>query len=389
MTGATIMATTESAVSLDHLLVKLKDTRREMRDEYLQAHSKPWIIGFSGGKDSTILLHLVIECILSVSPDERNRRVYIVSNDTLVESPIFQSFVDGVLQRLRESFGALQIPVEVVKTSPALEESFWVNLLGRGYPAPKRMFRWCTDRMKIRPTTRFIREQVSQNGQVILLLGVRRAESGERAKNIGRREEANSRLNPHSDLSGCMIYTPIAELSTEEVWLLLLSSKPPWGGDYRELLQIYSHANGGECPFVVSDDETASCGTNSARFGCWTCTVVEKDNSIEALIDAGFEHLIPLADFRNRIKAVSEKPEYRSKVRRNGQPGLGPLTVEARQMLLGELLNTQSQTNMPLISDQEVRLIREQWAKDETESVIRELTKLAEKCGGSGDFQKL
>lgn len=382
------MAISESAVVLDIFLGKLKYSRREIRDEYLQAHSKPWIIGFSGGKDSTLLLHLVIECILSVSPDERKRRVYIVSNDTLVESPIFQSFVNRVLQRMDESFAALQIPVTVVKTSPAVEESFWVNLLGRGYPAPKRMFRWCTDRMKIRPTTRFIREQVAQNGEVILLLGSRRAESGERAKNIGRRESlvANSRLNPHSDLGGCMIYTPIAEFSTDEVWLTLLQSKPPWGGDYRELMQLYSHANGGECPFVVSDDETASCGTSSARFGCWTCTVVEKDSSIEALIDAGFEHLIPLADFRNRIKTVSEKPEYRSKIRRNGRPGLGPLTVEARQLLLNELLITQSQTNMPLISDQEIRLIREQWAKDETESVIREFNKLAEKFSNAGDF---
>jgi DNA sulfur modification protein DndC len=367
---------------------KLKAIRRGLRDEYLQSHSKPWIIGFSGGKDSSLLAHLVVECILSVSPDERKRRVYVVSNDTLVESPIFQSFVDRVLQRMAESYGALQIPVEVVKTSPLLEESFWVNLLGRGYPAPKRMFRWCTDRMKIRPTTRFIREQVSQNGEVILLLGVRRAESGERAKNISKREtsDENSRLNPHSDLGGCMIYTPITELSTDEVWITLLNNKPPWGGDYRDLLQLYNHANGGECPFVVSDDDPASCGTSSARFGCWTCTVVEKDNSIEAMIDAGFEHLEPLADFRNRIKSISENPEYRSKLRRNGQPGLGPLTVQARRLLLEELLSVQGQTHMPLISDQEVRLIREQWAKDETESVIRDLTKLAEKCGNPGDF---
>jgi DNA sulfur modification protein DndC len=113
---------------------------------------------------------------------------------------------------------------------------------------------------------------------------------------------------------------------------------------------------------------------------------VEKDNSIEAMIDAGFEHLEPLADFRNRIKSISENPEYRSKLRRNGQPGLGPLTVSARRLLLDELLSVQGQTHMPLISDQEVRLIREQWAKDETESVIRDLTKLAEKCGNPGDF---
>ncbi len=354
---------------------KLKAIRRELRDEYLQPHTKPWIVGFSGGKDSTLLAHLVVESILSVAPDERQRRVYICSNDTLVESPVFQSHVNAVLAKMAEGLAALELPVEVVKTTPLPDESFWVNLLGRGYPAPKRMFRWCTDRMKIRPTTRFIQEQVARNGEVILLLGTRRAESAERAKNFRRRESAGfaTRLNPHTNLKGCLVFTPLAELSTEEVWVSLLNLRPPWGGSHRELVRLYNHANGGECPFVVSDDDPTSCGTSSARFGCWTCTVVEKDNSIEAMIEAGFDHLEPLAAFRNRIKEISENPDYRSKIRRNGQPGLGPLTLEARRLLLDELLALQGAANLPLISEHEVRLIREQWERDSTDAILREL----------------
>jgi DNA sulfur modification protein DndC len=98
---------------------------------------------------------------------------------------------------------------------------------------------------------------------------------------------------------------------------------------------------------------------------------VEKDNSIESLIAAGHDHLLPLADFRKRLKAVSEDPECRSKIRRTGKPGLGPLTYEARRMLLDELLALQEQTDMPLISDHEVRLVREQWKRDHTEDVVR------------------
>lgn len=356
---------------------KLKAVKSALREEYLRPHTKPWIVGFSGGKDSTLLAQLVIECVLNVAPDERRRPIFICSNDTLVESPVFQAFVDKVLVRMAEGLAALALPVEVVKTTPLPEESFWVNLLGRGYPAPKRMFRWCTDRMKIRPTTRFIQEQVARNGEVILLLGTRRAESAERARNVDRRGEA--RLNPHSALNGCWIFTPIVDLTTDDVWTALLSSRPPWGGDYRELGRLYHQANRspflGECPFVVTGDDPASCGTNSARFGCWTCTVVEKDNSLEALIEAGFPDLAPLANFRNRIKALSENPDCRSNVRRNGQPGKGPLTIETRQMLLEELLALQQKTSLPLISDHEVRLIREHWARDETEAVIRELAK--------------
>lgn len=373
--SAAPVTTAKGRTASEAYAAKLKTIRRELRDQYLQSHAKPWIVGFSGGKDSTLLAQLVVECILSVSPDDRHRRVYICSNDTLVESPVFQGYVNQVLARMAEGLAALELPVEVVKTTPLPDESFWVNLLGRGYPAPKRMFRWCTDRMKIRPTTRFIQEQVARNGEAILLLGTRRAESAERAKNFLRREGAqpSNRLNPHSDLKGCLVFTPMIELTTDDVWVSLLNLRPPWGGNNRELVRLYNHAQGGECPFVVSGDDPASCGTSSARFGCWTCTVVEKDSSIEAMIDAGFDHLAPLAAFRNRIKELSEHPDCRSKLRRNGQPGLGPLTIETRKQLLDELLALQSSTNLPLISDHEVRLIREQWERDATEQMMREM----------------
>src|SRR5665213_1733332 len=144
------MSQIEKQPAIDILRTKLREIRQELRTEYLQPHEKPWMIGFSGGKDSTLLAHLVIECLMAVAPDERKRRVFIVSNDTLVESPIFQSFVDRLLGQLTEGISALRLPVEVIKTHPLIEESFWVNLLGKGYPAPNRTFRWCTDRMKIR-----------------------------------------------------------------------------------------------------------------------------------------------------------------------------------------------------------------------------------------------
>jgi len=142
-------------IDIDTLPERLRAIRSEIRAEYLEPHAKPWIIGFSGGKDSTLLAHLVVEVLLYVSPDKRTRPVYIVCNDTLVESPIFHSFVAKMLNHIEDNIGALNVPVEVIRTHPLPEESFWVNLLGRGYPAPNRLFRWCTDRMKIRPTSRF------------------------------------------------------------------------------------------------------------------------------------------------------------------------------------------------------------------------------------------
>jgi len=356
----------------EHYGRKLKVIKQEIREEYLRPHDKPWIIGFSGGKDSTLLLHLVLEALRNIAPEERRRPVYVVSNNTLVESPVFQDFVDRLLDKLEQSLEGLGVPVQVVRTHPEPEESFWVNLLGRGYPAPNRNFRWCTDRMKIRPTSRVIRQLVVEKGEALLLLGVRRAESISRAQTIAKHEStADGHLSEHSDHKGVWIFSPIKELTTEEVWITLANSRPPWGGSYQELIKLYKDASGGECPFVMTTGDAPSCGSSSARFGCWTCTVIEKDKSLSGLIGSGHDYLEPLAEFRDRLRKVSGTPEFRSKIRRNGQPGLGPLTLDIRRQLLDELLALRTQTGLPLISDHEVRLIREQWEKDQTQELLR------------------
>lgn len=365
---------------LSDLPARIKDIKLQIKEEYLENHCKPWVIGFSAGKDSTLLLHLVTEAILSIAPDQRSRPVFVLSNDTLVESPVFQAWVDSTIERVKDGVSALRLPITVVKTSPADDSTFWVNLLGRGYPAPNRTFRWCTDRMKIRPTTKFIYDQIDAAGEVIILLGVRKAESDARSGRINsyQRRSESKRLYPHEDILKCFVFAPLADLSGEDVWHVLLSSRPPWGGDYRELVTLYRNGSGGECPFVIGEKDAPGCGTSSARFGCWTCTVVDKDGSLTGLIDAGFDYLEPLADFRERIKTVSADPECRSKIRRNGQPGLGPLTFEARKMLLSELIEIQSITGLSLISEHEIRLIEEQWNRDQSDLIVREVVELVQ-----------
>jgi DNA sulfur modification protein DndC len=145
---------------VDDLELKLEAARADIRDEYLQHHDTPWIIGFSGGKDSTLVLQLVVETLLDLPPSERNRPVHVVSNDTLVEAPVVADHVDRVLDRVRNGVEALRLPLTVVKTLPKPDQTFWVNLIGRGYPSPSRTFRWCTDRMKIQPTSHYIKSKV-------------------------------------------------------------------------------------------------------------------------------------------------------------------------------------------------------------------------------------
>ncbi len=356
---------------IDGLGARLREILADLKDEYNADHDYPWIIGFSGGKDSTALVQLVFEMLLALPPRQRTRRVHVVANDTLVESPVIASHLDAVLERIGAAIRPLNLPVTVAKTVPQTDQTFWVNLIGRGYPSPSRMFRWCTDRMKIRPTTEYIRRAVDEAGRCILLIGVRRAESQQRQRSFDRYANGE-RLNPHNSLQGCMVYRPIVELTTEEVWQTLLQSRPPWGGSHRDLVTLYRNAGAGECPLVTDKSDAPSCGTSSSRFGCWTCTVVEKDKSAESFIDSGRGDLEPLLEFRDWLKALREDTSKRMATRRNGSLNFveggrlipGPFTLEARREVLARLLAMQEDVGVPLIGADEVAVIHRIWAED-------------------------
>jgi DNA sulfur modification protein DndC len=225
--------------------------------------------------------------------------------------------------------------------------------------------------MKILPTSRYIRQLVDTAGKVILLLGVRRSESALRAGTIARYDNGE-RLNRHNDLVDCMVFRPIVEMTTEDVWEFLGESTPPWGGSHAALISLYRNASGGECPVVTQKSDVPSCGTNSSRFGCWTCTVVEKDRSLAGFVEAGFAEFTPLLDFRDWLVTFRNDPTRRMARRRAGQVTVtregvyvpGPYTMEARREILQKLLDLQSAVGRELISPGELRRIKEIWAED-------------------------
>ncbi len=345
--------------------------RAELLDEYRQNHERPWIVGYSGGKDSTLVVHLVFELLLSLAPSRRLRPVHIVANDTLVESPPVVRHMIRSMEEIGSAASALNLPIVARVTRPDPAQSFWVNLIGRGYPSPNRSFRWCTDRMKIQPTSRYIESQVDRAGQVILLLGVRRSESAARATSVGRFDNGE-RLNRHNDLVGCMVFRPIVELCTDDVWEFLALNEPPWGGSHDTLIGLYRNAGGGECPVVTSRDEAPSCGTTSSRFGCWTCTVVEKDRSLEGFVESGHAEFKPLLDFRDWLASIRNDKERRCARRRDGRITItdggtfipGPFTLQTRAEILKRLRDLEEETRLCLITDEEVDLIHRIWSED-------------------------
>ena len=353
-------------------LKTLKEIQNLISQEYFKDTDTPWIIAYSGGKDSTLLLNLVLGEIIKKNLNYIKRKIYIVSNDTLVESPLIKEHLYASIEKINKFCQNENLPILTHITKPEFNKSFWVNLIGRGYPSPKNNFRWCTDRLKIEPTSNYILNKIQENGEVILLLGVRKAESPTRAKTIKDNQNENEIYDNHKELKNCKTFSPIVNLTDDDVWTVLLQSKPIWGGDFRRLITLYKNA-GGDCPLVMSKDDAPSCGTSSARFGCWTCTVVQKDNSMDGLIESGYHYLEDLADFREWLIEIRDIADHRLpfsrrwqvRKRENGTIMPGPFTLELRKKILDKLLKMQIENNMDLISENEIDEIKRIWKRDE------------------------
>ena len=355
----------------------LKEIYEEVRTVYL-SDNRPWIIGFSGGKDSTCMAQLVWNALSELPTEKLQKNVYIISSDTLVESPKIVSRITSTLEKMEQASKKVQIPVSTNLLRPKISDTFWVSLLGLGYPAPTNLFRWCTDRLKIRNADRFIEEKVSEYGEAIVLLGTRKDESGSRQQLMSLYEIKGSYLSRHSKFAQTYVYTPLRDFITEDVWNYLLQNKNPWGDNNRDLLSLYQEANASECPLVV-DTSTPSCG--GGRFGCWTCTVVDRDKSMDSFMEGGEDWLEPLIDLRTELKETQD-PEVRVKVRekkrRHGKVELfsdgtdqhtpGPYTLDFCKQFLEKLLKAQIRVRkegpdpeMNLILDEEIHEIQRIW----------------------------
>lgn len=366
----------------------LSDLVGEVQGLYL-ADSRPWVVGFSGGKDSTAVVQLIYTAVRALPKEQREKRIFIVSADTLVETPVVIEFISRAMSDLDKAAAAQNMPLEVHRVVPKTTETFWVNLLGKGYSAPTRTFRWCTERMKINPVNALIVDKVAQYGEVVIVLGARIAESASRAQVIARHRIDGNSLAKHTSLPNAYVYTPIKDWSADDVWEYLMSGPRPWGGDNRSLLELYRDSNSGECPVVI-DTSTPSCG--NSRFGCWTCTVVTKDKAMESLVEQGESWMQPLLDFRNLLAETTQpdrKNEFRNYRRRTGKVSFargdlqddgnrrrqhvpGPYWMRYRREWLERLLMLQRDLReggyeVELISADELHEIRHEWRNDPNE----------------------
>jgi DNA sulfur modification protein DndC len=375
------------------LAAVVNELTAEIRELYL-ADQVPWVVGYSGGKDSTAVLQLVWLALQGLEPDQRTKPVYVISTDTLVENPVVAAWVTQSLETMRRAAEEQRLPIQPNRLVPDVKDTFWVGLIGKGYPAPKPKFRWCTERLKIKPSNSFIRRVVHDHGEAILVLGIRKAESQARARVMERHEKrrVRDRLSPNGNLPNSLVYSPVEAWSNDEVWTFLMQQTNPWGHPNKDLLTMYQGASSdGECPLVV-DNTTPSCG--DSRFGCWTCTLVDKDKSMSAMIqnDEEKEWMLPLLELRDELDAPDDS-HLRDFRKMNGTIQLfhdrnvpGPYTQKAREEWLRKLLNAQTwiRNNAPehvrgieLITMDELHEIRRIWVfeKHEVEDSLPQIYK--------------
>ncbi|MCZ8024050.1 MAG: DNA phosphorothioation system sulfurtransferase DndC [Microcystis sp. LE19-10.1B] len=387
--------------TVDDFVIDVEIITKEIQSLYL-SNSIPFVIGYSGGKDSSAVVQLIWNAISKLSIEERHKKIYVMTTDTQVENPLVSTWVKQSLARMKNEAKMQQMPVEPYLLRPEIKDTFWTCLIGKGYPAPRHGFRWCTERLKITPTNHFIRQQIRENGEVILMLGTRKAESNKRASTMNKyeinsfqeqlnlKENISKPLRYSGSLPNAIIYSPLEDWRTDEVWMYLMQWENPWGGDNKELLAMYRGATAdNECPLVV-DTSTPSCG--DSRLGCWVCTLVNKDKSMEAMIqnDEEKEWLQPLLELRNELDIEDDRPkrDFRrifGKVQLfernlNGEisiePIPGPYTKKWREYWLRRVLEAQEsvRTNAPeemkditLITTEELSEIRRIWREEKHE----------------------
>ena len=308
-----------------------------------------------------------------------------MNTDTLVESPVVSKWVEKSLESMEIAAHNKSLPFYPERLIPKYNNTFWVNLLGRGYPFPRMKYRWCTDRLKIQPVNNYIKDKIAEHGEVILVLGTRKAESARRSRTMTYYEGKRVRelLSPNPTLANELVFSPLESWTDDDVWVFLMQYSNPWDYSNGELLTMYKGATAdNECPLMV-DKNLPSCG--NSRFGCWVCTMVEKDKSMEAMIANDEEKvwMTPLLDFRNEFGNKVGDSERRTFRRmhgnlqgNHGRLFHGPYKKEVREYWLRKLLTIQKNIqetgpeefrSLELIRIQELREIRRIWVFDKHE----------------------
>lgn len=364
---------------------------------------RPWAVAWSGGKDSTTVLSLVVRMLEALPVEKRTRYIHVVMSDTKVENPELGAYMASQVTQFNKYVSARNLPINAEIVSRQVEESYFVLTLGRGYFLPMRngAGRWCTQRLKLKPQD----SKLKAIDPSYIIIGTRLSESASRAASI-RKWSISERIGEHVSLPKSQTFMPIVDWTIDDVWSYLSQRSLGWT-DTTEVRRIYKEATG-ECginnPKAVENiaAKAEACG---ARFGCWLCPVVANDRSTEEMTKY-HSWLEPLTEYREiqakvygqfkptkkegqtraqrsaelrKWEAINEQVSLitKSGYNRKGarmKNGQGTFTVEARRYLFNRLIETQTMVNrlrkyeglppISIIEADEIALIKRLWDED-------------------------
>lgn len=321
---------------------------------YGPAHDH-WAIAWSGGKDSSATLTLIVHLIETgrLAPPKTLSVFYA---DTRQELPPLAIAAEGMIEGLRRRGN--WITTEIVRAP--LDKRFLVYILGRGVPPPNNnTLRWCTRQIKVDPMAAAIERRIAElevpvGETVLMITGVRQGESAMRDRRIemscskdgaecGQGWYQKELPNAKGMRGRIATLAPILHWRVCNVWdwLKLYAPLPEYGGwSTREIADAYG---GDEAEEV------------NARTGCIGCPLASKDLALETIVATErWSYLAPLGKLKPIYRDL-RKPENRlrkpgAELLKSGTTAknpqrMGPITFAARLRALGQILAVQGEVN--------------------------------------------
>ncbi|MBF0706724.1 phosphoadenosine phosphosulfate reductase family protein (plasmid) [Alkalihalobacillus hwajinpoensis] len=415
----------EERYSKVNVFQEFDEIKEFLKNEYLEDNIKPFIISYSGGKDSSLVLTLVWQMIMKLPTDLLKREIHVVMSDAAAETPVMSRYQRGIMKIIETTVVEQKLDhifkVHLVK--PSIKGRFFFRTLGRGYPpaTPNSRTRPCTFHMKILPIQRLLNEIINQTIQkqdcfsensyaITSILGVRTSESVSRAESM-KKHSVEDFYAKHATDDRIRVMHPIKNIELDALWSYLLAlpnGEFPYGGNVSDMMKMYGKT-GHECSITEGSQGGvgASCGQVGSRTGCFTCPLAGKnDKMLSAMIDEGYTNYSYLQEWKNYMLDIRNDVRFRLPTQRqkfnkhqkkaelskddfslfsidciedsqqrrlhryetfnkatfNYAPG--GFTIEARKRMLEYLLWTQNKIGEELIEDEELQAIYQTWKED-------------------------
>jgi DNA sulfur modification protein DndC len=297
----------------------------------LEQGRSTWAVMCSGGKDSTATAAVAL--IFAAQYPDLVKEIILVHADTGVENPAVLDAYARFAKSARDFADRRSLNLHAVDVSPEPQRRFFAQMLTRGLPPPNPKFRWCTRDLKIRPAQAWLRQHVDP-AKTAVLVGLRFGESEARDQRLNTSCSKGAECGHGSWLdkqrpNSFQIVSPIASWRTCHVWDFLRFEAPRAGLETAHLFDLYSNAD-------------------FSRFGCWTCTLVERDNSMLNLISKpAYQHLAPLLWFHERLARLQHDPAAQDRDEHGRRLGL---SLAVRKQLLAEITILERVMGMQILS---------------------------------------